>query len=68
MPIVIGALLLALIEDYLVPEEYSTKKIYDKTIQMIVLVSFLYFLNSAGVTALTRLSVHCAERTVAISS
>jgi len=45
MPIVIGSLLLALLEDYLVPEEYGNKKLYDKMFQFIVLVSFLYMLN-----------------------
>jgi len=30
--------------------------------------TFLYFLKRAGVTELTRLSVHWAERTVAIRS
>ena len=45
MPIVIGSLLLALLEDYLVPEEYGSKKLYDKIFQLIVLISFLYMLN-----------------------
>ena len=45
MPIVIGSLLLALLEDYLVPEEYGNKKLYDKMLQFIVLISFLYILN-----------------------
>ena len=45
MPIVIGSLLLALLEDYLVPEEYGNKKLYDKLFQCIVLISFLYMLN-----------------------
>jgi N6-L-threonylcarbamoyladenine synthase len=30
--------------------------------------SILYFLNNAGVTIFTRLSVHCADKTVATSS
>jgi hypothetical protein len=45
MPIVIGSLLLALLEDYLVPEEYGNKKLYDKFFQLIVLSNFLYILN-----------------------
>jgi hypothetical protein len=45
MPIVGGALLLALLEDYLVPEEYGNKKLYDKFFQLIVLSNFLYILN-----------------------
>lgn len=45
MPIVIGSLLIALLEDYLVPEEYGNKKLYDKIFQFIVLISFLYILN-----------------------
>jgi hypothetical protein len=50
MPIVIGALLLALVEEYLVPEEYSTNKIYDKIFQTIVLIGFLYYLNISKFT------------------
>lgn len=45
MPIVIGSLLIALLEDYLVPEEYGNKKLYDKIFQFIVLIFFLYILN-----------------------
>lgn len=45
MPIVVGALLLALFEDYLVPEEYGNKKLYDKIFQFIVLIGFLYLVN-----------------------
>jgi hypothetical protein len=45
IPIIVIALLLALVEDILIPEEYSTRKIYDKTFQVIVMLSFLYFVN-----------------------
>ena len=45
MPIIVVALLLALVEDYLVPEEHGTKKLYDKAFQCIVMLSFLYMLN-----------------------
>jgi len=46
MPIVIGSLILALFEDYMVPEEYSNKKLYDKLFQFVVLLIFLYMLNN----------------------
>ena len=46
IPIVIGSLLLALVEDYMVPEEYSNKKLYDKIFQFVVLLIFLYMLNN----------------------
>lgn len=45
MPIVIGALMLALLEDYLVPEEFGNKKLYDKIFQTVVLILFIYLLN-----------------------
>lgn len=45
IPIVIGFLIFALIEDYLVPEEYSKNKVIDKVLQLVILISFLYFLN-----------------------
>ena len=45
IPIIVFSLLLALLEDYLVPEEYGNKKLYDKILQFIFLISFLYFLN-----------------------
>lgn len=45
LPIIAFSLLLALIEDYLVPEEYGNKKLYDKLLQFIILMSFLYILN-----------------------
>jgi len=50
MPIIVFSLLLALLEDYLVPEEYSNKKLYDKILQFIVLISFLYFLNYSSIS------------------
>ena len=46
IPIVTGSLLLALVEDYMVPEEYSNKKLYDKIFQFVVLLIFLYMLNN----------------------
>jgi len=45
IPIIGFSLLLALLEDYLVPEEYGNKKLYDKILQFILLISFLYILN-----------------------
>ena len=45
IPIVIGFLIFALTEDYLVPEEYSKNKVIDKVLQFVILISFLYFLN-----------------------
>ena len=45
MPIVVCSLLLALLEDYLVPEEFGNKKLYDKVFQCIILMACLYILN-----------------------
>jgi hypothetical protein len=45
MPIIVVSLILMLIEDYLVPEEYGNKKLYDKLFQVIATGSFIYFLN-----------------------
>jgi len=45
MPIIVISLILMLIEDYLVPEEYGNKKLYDKLFQVIATGSFIYFLN-----------------------
>ena len=45
LPIVVGALLLTLVEDYFVPEEYGDKKLYDKAFQCVVMTVFLYMLN-----------------------
>ena len=45
IPIVIGFFVFALIEDYLVPEEYSKNKVIDKLLQFVLLITFLYFLN-----------------------
>jgi len=50
MPIIVFSLLLALLEDYLVPEEYGNKKLYDKMSQFIILLSFLYFLNYSSIS------------------
>ena len=38
VPAIIFLMLLALVEDYLVPEEYGTKKLVDKVIQTIMVI------------------------------
>ena len=45
IPVIIVSLLFALLEDYLVPEEFSNKKICDKLFQYTILILFLYILN-----------------------
>ena len=45
VPIIVVSLILMLIEDYLVPEEYGNKKLYDKLFQVTATGSFTYLLN-----------------------
>ena len=45
VPAIIILMLLALVEDYLVPEEYGTKKLVDKVIQTIMVIILLYLTN-----------------------
>ena len=45
VPAIIGLMLLALFEDYLVPEEYGTKKLIDKMLQTVMVMVLLYITN-----------------------
>lgn len=56
IPIIVFSLLLALLEDYMVPEEYGNKKLYDKLLQFIILIYFLYTLNYSSFLSFNNLT------------
>ena len=45
IPAIVLLLLFALLEDYLVPEEYSKKKLIDKLLQSLIMCLLLYITN-----------------------
>jgi len=45
VPSIAFLLLMALLEDYLVPEEYGMKKLIDKIIQMAIMCTLIYITN-----------------------